>query len=215
MTLKTYPLPSAATEADAVILADGDYPQGIAAAILTHARYVVCCDGAADGYVAHGGTPSAIVGDCDSLSASTARRYSDIIHPSAEQETNDLTKAVAFCLARGLRSIVILGATGRREDHTLGNLSLLADYVLAADVQMITNTGVFDAIHSPARFESLPGGQVSIVTIGTATRVTVEGLLYTPPADGLCGWWRATLNEALGDEFTITTDGPTLVFRAF
>ena len=68
-----YPMPDAATVYDAVILADGDYPEaGLPATVLRNARHVVCCDGAADRYAAHGGTPSAIVGDGDSVSRATA-----------------------------------------------------------------------------------------------------------------------------------------------
>lgn len=209
-------MPDAATVVETVILADGEYPsEGIPAAILRNARYVVCCDGAADAYIRHGGTPDAIVGDGDSLNPSTAKLLADRIFLTSEQETNDLTKAFAYCMEHGRENIVILGATGRREDHTIGNISLLADYSRKANVSMITPTGVFNAIHAPASFASAARQQISIVTIGTATRVSVKNLKYTPPADGLCSWWRGTLNEAEGDFFEIYTDGPTLIFRAF
>ena len=45
-----------------------------------------------------------------------------------DQETNDLTKAVNYVKTLGFREVLILGATGRREDHTLGNISLLAQF---------------------------------------------------------------------------------------
>lgn len=211
-----FPMPDAATAADTVILADGEYPlQGVPAAILQNARYVVCCDGAADAYILHGGTPDAIVGDGDSLSPSASERFADRIFLSSEQETNDLTKAFMFCVKQGRDNIVILGATGRREDHTIGNISLLADYCREANVSMITPTGVFNAIHAPASFGSEPRQQISILTIGTTTRVGVKNLKYTPPAEGLCSWWRGTLNEAEQDSFEIYTDGPTIIFRTF
>ncbi len=112
-----------------VILADGSYPSGAEAlSILDSAERVVCCDGAACEYVTRGGTPYAIVGDCDSLPEELSVRFSDIVYRDSGQETNDLTKAVRFCFARGFTDITILGATGRREDHTLGNISLLIDY---------------------------------------------------------------------------------------
>lgn len=217
MTQAPYPLPDPSTRAQAVILADGAYPApgSVAANILARAEYVVCCDGAADAFIADGGIPAAIAGDCDSLSAAAASLYADRIRCSADQESNDLTKAFRFCTGQGFTDIVILGATGKREDHTLANISLLAGYAEQAGVVMVTDYGVFNAIRTDSRFESFPGQQVSIFTIATDTAVTVEGLLYIPPADGLCGWWRGSLNESAGDVFTVRTGGETIIFRAF
>lgn len=209
-------MPKSNTTAKAVILADGEYPaDGVAGDILRAAKYVVCCDGAADSFILNGGTPAAIVGDCDSMSEITMQCYPDIIHRSESQEDNDLTKAFRYCVSQGKNEIIILGATGRREDHSLANISLLADYALEADVCMVTNNGVFNAIREDSKFASFIGQQVSIFTIDTTTAITVEGLLYTPPADGLCAWWRGSLNEAVKNNFIIHTNGRTLVFRTF
>ncbi len=179
-------MPDAATAPETVILADGEYPaEGIPAALLAQARYVVCCDGAADAYTAHGGIPSAIVGDGDSISRTTAQRFRDILHIVPDQETNDLTKAFSFCMEQGRRELTILGATGGREDHAIGNIALLADYARQADVQMVTPYGVFNAVEGAATFDSMPRQQVSIFTIVPGTRISVRGLRYTPPDRGI------------------------------
>lgn len=203
-------------KASAIILADGEYPDsGTAAAILRNAEYVVCCDGAADTFIANGGIPAAIVGDGDSISKLNAERYANILHRVTEQESNDLTKAFNFCISHGKTDITILGATGKREDHTISNISLLADYVMRAEVCMITPYGVFNAISEDAEFESFSGQQVSIFTFNPSTKVRVENLRYTPPAEGLCSWWRGSLNESLGKRFAIHPTDRTIIFRAF
>ncbi|HIW97338.1 MAG TPA: thiamine diphosphokinase [Candidatus Tidjanibacter gallistercoris] len=209
-------MPDASAEVETVILADGEYPSdGVPAALLAGARYVVCCDGAADAYTARGGRPSAIVGDGDSVSDGTARRFRDILFLNPDQETNDLTKAFSFCLSRGRTRITILGATGGREDHAIGNISLLAEYARQAEVQLVTPYGVFNAAEGTATFDSMPRQQVSLFTIRPGTRVAVRGLRYIPAAEGFRSWWCGTLNEAEGDTFGIETDGPVLVFRTF
>ena len=209
-------MPDAATAPETVILADGEYPaEGIPATLLAQARYVVCCDGAADAYTARGGIPSAIVGDGDSIGRTTAQRFRDILHIVPDQETNDLTKAFSFCMEQGRRELTILGATGGREDHAIGNIALLADYARQADVQMVTPYGVFKAVEGAATFDSMPRQQVSIFTIVPGTRISVRGLRYTPPAEGFRSWWCGTLNEAETDTFAIETDGPALLFRTF
>ena len=132
-----------------------------------------------------------------------------------EQETNDLSKAFRYCLAQGYTRLAILGATGRREDHTLGNIGLLPDYVRQADIRLLTPYGVFDAIHNRTAFASFARQQVSLFTLSPATRLHFEGLRYPAPEEGLRAWWCGTLNEAEGDRFVIDTDGPTLVFRTY
>ena len=60
-----------------------------------------------------------------------------------DQEINDLTKSVRFAHTQGYREVLILGATGLREDHTLGNISLLMDYAhLFKRVEMLSDYGL-------------------------------------------------------------------------
>lgn len=200
---------------DIVILADGDFPSGAEALeALWGGERVVCCDGAAREFTARGGVPLAIVGDCDSLPPELLARHADIVYRDPNQQTNDLTKAVRWCMERGFSDITILGATGRREDHTLGNISLLADYAQLS-IRMLTDHGVFTPILGDTLFDSFKGQQVSIFTLSHETHITTEGLRW-PLADApLTSWWQGTLNESLGEKFTIKTTGPAIIFTVF
>ncbi len=202
---------------DTVVLADGLYPSSpVPLHILNTAYRVVCCDGAADTLLAHGRVPDAVVGDCDSVSTEIRTRYIRRVYCNPDQETNDLTKAVRYCVEKGYDRVAILGATGKREDHTIGNVSLLASYAgETEDVCMATDYGVFDAISADTEFDSFPGQQVSIFTLDPETRVKVRGLRYIPPAGGMHSWWQGTLNECLTETFTILTDRPAIVFRTY
>lgn len=114
---------------DAVILADGEYPvHEYPLRLLRETPYIVCCDGAANTFISHGYIPNMIIGDGDSLSVENRMLYKDRLFYVADQETNDLTKAIRFLLGKNFRNVVILGATGKREDHTLGNISLLMEH---------------------------------------------------------------------------------------
>ena len=96
---------------------------------LREADFIACCDGAANACVAAGFNPDVIVGDGDSIAPEVATSFADRIVRIAEQETNDLSKTFHYCLKLGRRDeYVILGATGKREDHALANLALLMDY---------------------------------------------------------------------------------------
>ena len=199
---------------EAVILANGEYPtHPLPLRMLEEAKFVVCCDGAANEYISRGHTPDVIIGDGDSLSPEYKELFAPIIHRIADQETNDQTKAVLFLQKKGYRKIAIVGATGKREDHTLGNISLLMDYMQEGlQVRMITDYGVFIPSCDTQRFDAHPGQQVSIFNFG-ATGLQGEGLAY--PLSDFNNWWQGTLNEATGEEFCIHATGKYLVFINF
>ena len=197
---------------EAIILANGEYPtHSIPLQLLDNAKYVVCCDGAADEYIRLGCVPNVIIGDGDSISRVNREHFSSIIHQIADQETNDQTKAVNFLQSQGYKRIVIVGATGKREDHTLGNISLLIDYMrMGLEVSIVTDYGIFIPACNTQTFASFPGQQISIFNF-SATALRGEGLAY--PLSDFTNWWQGTLNEAQGSEFTIHCSGDYLLFQ--
>ena len=196
---------------DAVIVAGGEFPTAQQPLeILQSAPYVVCCDGAADRYIATGRVPNAIVGDGDSISAENREKYAHLLHIISEQESNDQTKAVRFLMEHGMHCIAIVGATGRREDHTIGNISLLIEYARAGcQVRSFTDHGVFVPCNGTTTHKCRKGQQVSIFSI-TARELRAEGLLY--PIYDFNNWWQGTLNECIGEKFTIKANGEYLLF---
>ena len=200
-----------------VIVADGNFPVNeIPLAYLKSAGRIVCCDGSAENLIKAGYIPDAIVGDMDSLNESIAGRFQDRIFSNSNQETNDLTKSVEWCDERGFRDLVIVGATGKREDHTIGNISLLAEYIRNASVKIVTDTGILMALTKSSGVSSFPGQQVSIFSIDPCTEVTSEGLKYPLEGKKLTNWWVATLNEAEGESFALKfTGGPLIIYLNF
>ena len=199
-----------------MVLAAGDFPRGeVACALLDGAAEVICCDSAAEEFCASGGVPTAIVGDMDSLPESLRERYADRIVLRPDQNTNDLWKGVSYAIEQGFDSITVLGAFGRREDHTLGNVMLLAARLREAELRMVGDRGVFDFIDSPSAFESFAGQQVSLFALDPTAEIVVEGLRYEPPQNRLTAMWQGVSNESLGDEFRIITHAPTIVYRLF
>ena len=199
---------------EAVILANGEYPaHELPLRLLAEAQFVVCCDGAAKEYISRGHTPDVIIGDGDSLLPEYKKRFSSIILQISDQETNDQTKAVHYLQSKGIRKIAIVGATGKREDHTLGNISLLMEYMKSGmEVRTVTDYGTFIPVSDTQSFASHPGQQVSIINFG-AEGLKGEGLFY--PLSDFSNWWQGTLNEATADEFTIHCTGEYLVFLAY
>jgi thiamine pyrophosphokinase len=228
----------------ALILADGAFPTNEKRQYLLHdATHIICCDGAVQKLLDFGREPDAIVGDMDSISSELKERFANRIFSSSEQETNDLTKAVDYCITKGYDELAILGATGLREDHTLGNISLLAEYApRLKSVCLLTDYGRIDAFrfgmeandcqepgldtkapevcgnragtHTVARFESFSGQQVSIFSLSPDAEISGLGLLYPLENRRLTSWWQGTLNESTGEQFSLSINkGCLLVYR--
>lgn len=195
---------------DAVILANGEFPKkgGAAWRLLAAAKRVVACDGAADAYRRRfGRLPLAVVGDMDSLprvpAGVEAVRISD-------QDTNDLEKAARWCRARGWRRLVAVGASGKREDHAIGNVFRALDLGL----ELVSDFGRFVPFCGKESFRVVKGTPVSVFAPDCATRMTSRGLVW--PLDGVKfdSLYRATLNRASAARVTITSDRPALVYIA-
>ena len=194
-------------EFDAVIVANGQFPShAVPLDILKGARHIVCCDGA----IHHVPSAEVIIGDGDSVPDEYRNRLICI----EEQDDNDLTKATRYCLSQGWQKIAYLGATGLREDHTLGNISLLMRYYREMNVKgmMFTDYGFFTSAYGDRTFSTMKGQQVSIYNFG-CHQLSSEGLRWD--CYNFDQWWQGTLNEALTDTFSISADSYYLVYQTY
>ena len=195
-----------------VILAAGDFPEkgGAAWKLLSAAGRVVCCDGAADAYRRRFRKwPTVIIGDLDSVSRlpSHASRPPLLVR-IPDQDTNDLEKAMAYCAERGWKNPVVVGATGRREDHTLGNVFRALDY----GCEVVTDTGRFVPVCGKAAFRVARGTAVSIFAPDPRTRMTSKGLEWPLDEVRFRNLYCATLNRATGARVALTATRPVSVF---
>jgi thiamine pyrophosphokinase len=192
---------------DAVVVANGQFPtHQVPLGVLEQASHIIACDGA----VCHVPYAEAVVGDGDSVPAEFHNRLIRI----DEQEDNDLTKATRYCLQQDWYRIAYLSATGKREDHTLGNISLLMRYFREYGIHgmMFTDYGFFMPVYGHQTFRCFAGQQVSIFNFG-CTRIQSERLRWNSYAYEQ--WWQGTLNEALADTFSIDADGYYMVYQTY
>ena len=213
--------------ATAVIVGNGQFPKKeYPLYLLESADCVVCCDGALDTYLRHFSgrnlrRPDVVVGDMDSLSKKTAERFRDIAVKIDEQETNDQSKAFHYILEHfpDVDTIHILGATGKREDHTIGNLSLLMEYVRemrrqdcgrTVSVDIVSDWSTAFAITDSCTLDVGEGRSVSIICPDNSLNIKSEGLVW--PTDNVVfdNLWQATLNRASADRISLTFSHPSI-----
>ena len=200
-----------------VILAAGDFPRkgGAAWKLLAGATRVVACDSAADAYRRNFRKwPDVIIGDLDSFRNLTAFRRSGTDRPTivkvSDQETNDLEKAMAYCAKQGWHKPVIVGATGKREDHTIGNVFR----ALAYGCEIVTDTGRFVPVRGKTTFKVAKGAAVSVFAPDPKTRMASKGLEWPLDEVRFRNLYCATLNRATGTRIVLTSTHPVTVYIA-
>lgn len=91
---------------------------------------IVCCDGGIYNADTLGVTPDLIIGDFDSsempdINENDEEDSPEVIILPREKDDTDTMYAVKECLGRGFDDFLLLGVTGGRLDHTLGNVGIL------------------------------------------------------------------------------------------
>ena len=208
-----------------VIICDGVFPKSeYPRYLIRTADFIICCDGALVKFLRNSKAifgeqrlPDLVIGDMDTLSESMQKKYADIIVKEDEQEHNDQTKAVRWALnnLEGVESIYIIGATGGRADHTIGNAALLMEYTRMFDlnginIESVTDNGTIFPINDTTEFDCGTGREVSIFTPDNTLRIKSEGLMY--PTDDVVfdNWWKATLNKSVSDTVKLTFSHPSM-----
>lgn len=209
----------------AVIIGNGDFPKKeYPLYLLSRADYIVCCDGALDRYLRYTRDrsmthlPDAVIGDMDSISASSRKKYAHLAVKVDDQETNDQTKAFDYVIRtfKDVSEIIFLAATGKREDHTLGNMSLLMEYARRDDVkasgihiEMVSDYSTIIPVTDSTELDCGQGRSISIISPDSSLRIRSEGLQW--PTDNVIfdNWWKATLNRASEDTVKLTFSHPS------
>ena len=203
-------------EKSVVIICDGSFPKSeYPKYIIGSADFIVCCDGALTKFLKQSPKifgeerlPDLVIGDMDTLAPALQKKYADIIIREDEQEHNDQTKAFRWALENvpGISQIYILGATGEREDHTIGNISLLMEYARTYDlegmginVEMISDHATIFAATDTFEMDCGEGRRVSIFSPDNSLRIKSEGLEWPTDEVIFDNWWKATLNRAFQD----------------
>ena len=205
-------------EKQAVILANGEFPKSKHLLdLLTNADFLICCDGAINSLMSIELVPNLIIGDLDSIDDGLKTRFADRIIHIPNQDTNDLTKAAEWARDNGFGRIKILGATGKRDDHSIANIFLLRRYLPWFEtLEMLSDLGIWRPINSTTLFQSFLGQQVSIFSSASPKPLFSENLKY--PLNGLVinELYMGTLNESLGDTFTLSfEEGEYIVFQTY
>ena len=197
-----------------IILANGQYPTHPAALNKLHtAGTIICTDGSANKLLENGLAPNVIIGDMDSTTIGQDS-FKGLYVKISDQDNTDLDKALEWCKVNSLSPLTVLGTSQLREDHTIGNLILLANYIDKLDINFVTDYFTITCHHGKRSFTSFKQQLVSILPVEDIQSITTEGLEY-PLIDVLFPLSSSGIsNRAIGKQFIISSSGKIWVFRS-
>ncbi len=156
--------------------------------------------------------PDYLVGDFDTAAEALVARYEGkciTIRHKPEKDATDTELAIEDALERGAESIVLLGATGSRMDHTLANVHMLYKILQCGKRAWIVNENNRISMHRNSfslKKDELFGTYVSFLPFfGDVTGVTLKGVKY--PLDGAtltAGTSLGVSNEAVKENIEVS-----------
>ncbi len=130
----------------------------------------------------NGVTPDIIVGDFDSTTTKALEYFekkgqTEIRRLNPIKDDTDTEYAIRLAIREGARSIVVLGATGSRIDHVLGNISLLGiGLESGTDISIIDTNNRIRMADKPVTIEKSAqyGRFVSLIAVTDDNEVSLR-----------------------------------------
>jgi len=180
--------------------------------------YIIYCDSGLKHMGGLRAEPSLIVGDFDSHE-NPRLRTETIVLPTKKDDT-DTCFAVKEAIRRGFCDFLLLGVSGGRLDHTLGNVSILL-YLdsIGKSGLLIDDHSEMEIVSSSPREIKSDFSFFSLINItGTARGVTVENAKYPlKDAEITCEYQYGISNEVLPGMSSVVSvaEGKLLLIRVF
>jgi thiamine pyrophosphokinase len=162
--------------------------------IMEWCPYVVALDGAYDRLCELNVFADLVIGDMDSLKTTTANKKTQIVQIDS-QENTDLEKAIDYLIGKNYRDINVVWATGKRIDHTINNVVMLAKYPNFKIVLYDDYSKIFLA---PKAFSKIykKGDLISLIPIPSCGEITTNNLKHSLKNESLqLGKKSGTSNE--------------------
>ena len=206
--------PTFSNDSPVVLIANGVFPtHSRPIGLLKKAKYIFAIDGGYTQAIQHHIQPRYLFGDMDSIQIQKDEFKGEWIELPNQNKT-DLEKTLDWCIEQNINQIILLGATGHREDMTMANHYILFDYVDKINIKMVTDHFTISCHKGQKSFNSNPGETVSIIAYHSGTVVSSTALKYPMNQMILDPSARAISNQSIGSTFSIDASDFILVFKS-
>ena len=206
----------------AIVVAAGDLDPSDAT-LIESAELLVAVDRGAVWLAARSLRPDLLVGDLDSVPEDVVSRLAtagvEVDRRAVDKDASDTELAIERAVHAGATRITLLGALGgRRLDHELANLLLLADprwRVAGVDLRIVRDGTTVRALHGgdSLALEGATGETVTLLPIGgPAHGVRTIGLRFPLAGESLdFGRSRGLSNQIVASPASVSLAGGTLI----
>jgi thiamine pyrophosphokinase len=164
----------------AILFLNGEPPEKADIPDLEGYSQSLCADGAYAYLHEYGIIPDLILGDMDSLpvplrSKEVGRRIVEL----PDQDYTDFEKILMYLHEKtDIRKIDVYGASGREQDHFLGNLHVANKYQDKFDLTFYDQYQTYFMVSSSTILKDVQGKTISLIPLFLATNVTTQGLRW-------------------------------------
>lgn len=179
---------------------NGEQPKSIPD--LTDYNLVCATDGAYQFLRSHNIEPDFISGDFDSLNEIPEKI--EAIH-TPNQDFTDFDKILQILFDRNFEDIHVFGASGKEQDHFLGNLHTALQWKARLNLTFFDNHGYYFLADNSTVFNNCNQKTVSLIPFPEATGIVTKGLQYGLNNETLSFGKRiGTRNKAVSDTVSLS-----------
>lgn len=145
---------------------------------------LICADKGAECLIKYGIYPDILLGDFDSINEDTLNDFKnkkvDIVKFCSEKDFTDTEAAVEKAIENGASKIVMLGCTGSRLDHVLGNIGMLLKCLnLGVKATIKDENNEIFLINKPTKIKGKKGNIFSLLSYSSdVENLTIIGGKY-------------------------------------
>ena len=200
-------------DSSSVLIANGKKPKNKKIIeILKNAKNVICVDNGYELASELNITPSVVIGDLDSVDINKISKDILIIKDE-DQNTNDLEKTLNYCLSKNIRDIILVGATGERDDQNLATILVSLEYIEQLNIEILSDLYSIEFVNGERDFEAIPMREVSLISTDKGNIITTQGLKYNLDKSKLSSATHGISNYSIGENFSISCSSPLIVFK--
>jgi thiamine pyrophosphokinase len=186
--------------------------------IIENSDIIICADGGANTAKDMGLIPDYIIGDFDSIDASTINffkhnRKTKIIKDE-NQEKTDLELAIKLAESLDPTELLIIGAIGNRIDHTLANILSLTQIKPSIKTQIIDYYNTIELVESSIDIVGKRDEIISVIPLTDLIGLTYKGLKWLVKNKNSKFGWFAISNRLSKNQANIKIkNGKILLIR--
>jgi len=179
----------------------------------TNYELIFCTDGAFRYLQQLNIQPDVISGDFDSTEISDFPSGIEIIS-TPEQNDTDFAKALQIILDKGFEHVDVFGASGRQQDHFIGNLNAAFRFKDKINILFYDNYSHYFFAEKQTELEGYFGRTISLLPFPECKNIVTKGLEYPLNKEDLNLLSRVgTRNKANDDIVTIEySEGSLVIF---